>query len=184
MSVDGATARDPTDSRLDALAGVVARVGTTACWLARLATRAAGLGGIAGAVLWWAVAGDRVDEWWQGTLASLLALAFCLAAPVWLLNVRFALLDLVELPEKLSGVTTRRLAQLRRSRRPVERPEGGVLGGVRAVRDVVRDYGDVAGSWGTVAQLVVPTFWVLTLVALVAVPVLVLAALVAASISG
>jgi hypothetical protein len=41
---------------------------------------------------------------------------------------------------------------------------------VRSVRGVLRDYGDVVGSWGTVAQLLAPSFWLLTLVALGAVP--------------
>ena len=52
----------------------------------------------------------------------------------------------------------------------------GWLGTIRTVRDALQDYGDVAGSWGAVAQLVVPGFWVLTLAALAAVPVLVVAA--------
>jgi hypothetical protein len=158
----------------------VAKVGAGACWLARLATRAAVVGGLAGAALWWFVAGDRVDEWWRGTLGSLLVLALCLAAPLWLVNVRFALLDLVELPEKLRGVAGRRLG----SRPAPERPDGGTLATIRSVRDILQDYGDVAGSWGTVAQLVVPGFWVLTLAALAAVPVLVVASVIAASISG
>ena len=153
------------------------------CWLARLATRAAVVGALAGALLWWVVAGDRVGDWWQGTAASLVVLALCLAAPLWLLNVRFALLDLVELPEKLRGVASRRGGQLRGRPAP-ERPAGGTLGTVRSIRDIVQDYGDVAGSWGTVAQLVVPAFWVLTLAALAAVPVLVLAALVAGLFAG
>jgi hypothetical protein len=49
---------------------------------------------------------------------------------------------------------------------------------------VVQEYGDVAGSWGTVAQLVVPTFWFLTLAALAAVPVLVVAAVIAGVVTG
>lgn len=153
----------------------MAKVGASACWLARLASLAALVGALAGAALWWAIAGERVDEWWQGTAGSLLVLVLCLAAPLWLLNVRVALLDLVELPEKLGGVANRRLA-----RRPApERPTAGALGTIRSIRGMVEDYGDVAGSWGTVAQLVVPGFWFLTLAALAAVPVLVLAALVA-----
>lgn len=150
------------------------------CWLARLATRAAVVGAAAGAALWWFVAGDRVGEWWRGTAGSLLVLVLCLAPSLWLTNVRFALLDLVELPEKLSGVADRRL----RSRPAPQRPETGTLGTIRSVRDILQDYGDVAGSWGTVAQLVVPGFWVLTVVALAAVPVLVLAALVAGLVGG
>ena len=168
-----------TDPRLEALAAVVARAGAGACWLARLAGRAAVVGALAGAALWWAIAGERVDEWWRGTAGSLLVLALCLAAPLWLLNVRFALLDLVELPDKLRGVANRRL----RSRPAPERPEGGALATMRSIRDMASDYGDVAGSWGTVAQVVVPAFWLLTAVALAAVPVLVLAAMAAGIIA-
>jgi hypothetical protein len=156
-----------------ALAG---RVEGAACGLARLATRGAVAGGVAGAVLWEVIAGGRVDEWWRGTAGSLLVLAICLAVPAWLVNVRFALHDLVELPGRLAGVTTRRGARFR----DAPRPAGGSLASLKAVREAVGDYGDVVGSWGTVAQLVAPTFWLLTVAALAAVPVLVLAAGVAA----
>ena len=166
------------DARLEALAGVVARAEGGACWLARLCTRAAAVGGAAGVLLWWVTVGDRVDEWWRGTAASLLVLALCLLAGAWLLNVRFALLELVELPAKLSGVATRRAGQLGHGRRP-ERPDGGVLQAGRSLYGIARDYGDVVGSWGTVAQLLVPWFWMATIVALAAVPLLVLAAVVA-----
>jgi hypothetical protein len=176
--VNDGTARDPSDPRLETLAGVVARAGAGVCWLARLATRASLVGALAGAVLWWALAGERVDEWWRGTAGSLLVLALCLAAPLWLLNVRFALIDLIELPERLRGVARRRAGRFRARPAP-ERPDGGALAAVRSIRDLVSDYGDVAGSWGTVAQLVVPMFWALTLGALAAVPVLVTAAAIA-----
>ena len=166
------------DPRLDAVAGMVARVEGGACWLARLATRAAVVGGAAGALLWWLTVGDRVDEWWRGTAASLLVLGLCLLPAGWLLNVRFALLELIELPAKLSGVATRRAAHFKTAPRP-ERPEGGALQAMRSVYGVVRDYGDVAGSWGTVAQLMGPWFWLMTIAALVSVPVLVIAALIA-----
>lgn len=167
------------DPRLEALAGMVTRVEGAACWLARLATRAAAVGGGAGMFLWWTVAGDRVDEWWQGTAASVVVLAVCLVPMAWLLNVRFALLDLVELPGKLGGVATRRTGRLR-GVPSGDRPDGGVPAAVRSVRGVVRDYGDVAGSWGTIAQLVVPWFWLLTVAAFVAVPVVVVLAALAA----
>lgn len=170
------------DPRLQTLAGVVTRVEGAACWLARQATRGAALGAAAGLVLWWAVAGDRVDEWWQGTLASLLVAVVALAPAAWLFNVRSALIDLVALPDTLSGMTARRSAHLRR-RRPIRRPEGGFLGAVRAVRGIIRDYGDVAGTWGTVAQVVVPSFWLLTVAAFAAVPVLVVVAAVAALVA-
>jgi hypothetical protein len=163
------------DPRLEVLAGVVGRVESQACWLARLATRVAIAGAGAALVLWWAASGDRVTEWWQGTAASLLVLVLFLAPVAWLVNVRFALLELVELPEKLAGVATRRGAQLRAGA-PLERPEGGPIGAVRSVWGVLRDYGDVVGAWGAVAQLVAPPFWLLTAAALVAVPVMVLVA--------
>jgi hypothetical protein len=159
------------DPRLEALAGVVVRVEGAACWLARQATRAAVAGAVAALVLWWVIAGDRIDEWWQGTAGSVVVGLLLLAPAAWLFNVRNALIDLVALPETLGGVTSRRAAHLRR-RGPVRRPDGGLLGAVRAVRGVVRDYGDVTGSWATVAQLVVPSFWLLTVAAFAAVPVL------------
>jgi hypothetical protein len=79
------------------------------------------------------------------------------------------MVGLVELPDMLSGVARRRTGALRASDR-ADRPDGGVFGAVRSVRGVLRDYGDVVGSWGTVAQLLAPSFWLLTLVALGAVP--------------
>ena len=84
------------------------------------------------------------------------------------MHVRSALVELVELPDALSGVAARRAGGLR-SRRPVEPPDGDLMAAVRSVRGVLRDYGDVVGSSGTVAQLVVPSFWLLTIAALVAV---------------
>jgi hypothetical protein len=163
------------DPRLEAVRALVGRVEGAACRLAGLATRGAVAGGVAGAVLWWVIAGTRVDEWWRGTAGSLLVLALCLAVPAWLLNVRFALHDLVELPGRLAGVTTRRTAGFR----DAPRPDGGSLATLKAVREVVGDYGDVVGSWATIAQLVAPTFWLLTVVALAAVPILVVAGAVA-----
>ena len=84
----------------------------------------------------------------------------------------------MELPETLGGVAIRRTASLRGE--PQEPPPGGLWATVRSVRGVLRDYGDVVGSWATVAQLLAPSFWLLTVLALGAVPVLVLAAGVAA----
>jgi len=169
------------DPRSEALVRVVGRVEGKARWLARLATRAAIVGGAAAVVVWWIAAGGRVTDWWQGTAASLLVLALVAAPAAWLVNVRFALLELVELPAKLGGVATRRSAPLRAGRAaPVEPPHEGPVGAVRSVWGVVRDFGDVVGAWGAVAQLVAPTFWLLTAVAFVAVPVVVLLAAVAA----
>ncbi|MEA2715834.1 MAG: hypothetical protein QOI99_151 [Actinomycetota bacterium] len=170
------------DPRLERLTALVARVGGAARWLARLATRAAAVGGAGGLVLWWVTAGDRLGSWWQGTVGSLLVSAFCLAPAAWLVNVRFALLELVELPEKLGGVTTR-VVNLRPGAE-VDRPDGGGVGAARSVWGTVRDYGDVVGAWGAVAQLVVPSFWLLTAAAFAAVPVVVAVALVAAAVHG
>ena len=122
-------------------------------------------------MLWSVVAGGRVTEWWEGTAASLLVLALVLAPAAWLVNVRFGLLELVELPDKLAGVATRRVGRLR-----PERPEEGTVGAVRSVWAVLSDFGDVLGAWGAVAQLVAPMFWLLTAVAFVAVPVVVVLA--------
>ncbi len=165
-----------SDPGLERLAGLVARVEGAACWLARMATRAAIVGGVAGALLWWVAAGDRITTWWRGTGGSLLVLALCLAPAAWLVNLRMALLELVELPEKLGGVATRRVGRLRDRRPSPDRPEGGPLGAARSVWDAVRDYADVVGAWGTVAQMVVPWFWFVTAVAFAAVPVVVVVA--------
>ena len=167
------------DPRVEAVAQVVGRVEGAACWLARLATRAALAGAAAGLVLWWFAAGERITDWWEGTAWSLLVLLLCVAPAAWLLNVRTAMVELVELPETLTGVARRRSDGFRAGDR-VEPPEGGLLGAVRSVRGVLRDYGDVVGSWGTVVQLVAPSFWFLTLAALAAVPVVAVLAAVAA----
>ena len=166
------------DPRTEAFAGLVSRVGGAACWLARLAARAALAGAAAGVVLWWFTVGERATDWWQGTAAAALVLILCLAPGLWLLNFRNGLVGLVELPDTLRGVAARRGGSIRAGARP-PRPEGGLLGAIRSVRGFLRDYGDVAGSWGTVAQLLAPSFWVLTLAAFVAVPVVVVLAAVA-----
>lgn len=166
------------DPRVEALASLVARVEGAACWLARTATKGAAAGALAGLGLWWSAAGDRLGDWWQGSAASVLVLALCLAPALWLLNVRMALVELVELPARLGGVATRRAGGLRRND-AVPAPAGGLLSTMRSVRDVVRDSGDVVGSWGTVAQLVAPTFWLLTLGAFASLPVVAVLAAVA-----
>ena len=79
--------------------------------------------------------------------------------------MRFALFELVELPDKLAGGATRRTARLRTGA-PVERPDDGPLGALRSVGSVVRDYSDVVGGWGAVAKRVIPGFWLLTAAAL------------------
>ncbi len=171
------------DPRVEALARMVSRAKGAVCWLARLATRVAVVGGVAGALLWWIEGRPLIGDWWEGTAASLFLLVLCLAPAAWLLYVRLALLELVELPEKLTGVAARRIGQLGTGHLHVdaepERPKGGVVGGVRSVRGIVRDYGDVVGSWGAVAQLLLPTFWFISAAALAAVPILVLMAVTA-----
>jgi hypothetical protein len=169
----------PSDPRVQAVAGLVARVEGAARWLAWLATRAAGVGGVAGVALWWLVAGARVGEWWQGTAGSVLVLALCVAPALWLVNVRMSLLGLLELPETLAGVAARRVRRAPSDGKPPA-PAGGAIGALRTTWGAVRDYGDVAGSWGAVAQVLAPPFWLLTAVALLAVPLMVVLALVAA----
>jgi len=166
------------DPRVQAVAGLVARVEGAARWLAWVATRGALIGGVAGAALWWVTSGERLPDWWQGTAGSLLVLLLCLAPALWLLNVRMSLLGLVELPATLGGVATRRLRRAGAGARPPA-PDGGVFGAVRSTWGVLRDYGDVTGSWGTVAQLLAPPFWMLTVLALLAVPVVAVLAMVA-----
>ena len=162
------------DPRVEALGRLVGRIDGAARRLARAATTAAAAGGVAGLALWWLTIGDRVTDVWEGTAASLVVLALCLAPSAWLVNVRFAIHGLLELPETLGGVASRRAASLRAETR--EEPPEGLWGSVRTVRGVVRDYGDVMGSWATVAQLLAPSFWLITVAALVAVPVLVVLA--------
>jgi hypothetical protein len=175
--VEGETRRTP-DQRVQAVTALVARVEGAARWLAWVATRGAWAGGAAGAVLWWFTAGDRVGDWWRGTAGSLLVLALCLAPALWLVNVRESLLGLLELPATLSGVATRRLRRPRAGAKPPA-PDDGVFGTLRSTWGVLQDYGDVAGSWGTVAQLLAPPFWLLTAVALLAVPLVSVLALLA-----
>ena len=167
------------DPRVQAVAGLVARVEGAARWLAWVATRAAGVGGAAGVALWWLAAGERVVDWWQGTAGSVLVLFLCLAPALWLVNVRLSLLGLLDLPATLGGVAARRMGRAPADDRPPA-PAGGVIGAVRSIWGIARDYGDVAGSWGAVAQVLAPAFWLLTVVALLAVPVVVVLALVAA----
>jgi hypothetical protein len=172
----------PPDPRVQAVAGLVSRVEGAARWLAWVATRAACVGGVAGIALWWFWAGEGVDQWWQGTAGSVLVLVLCLAPALWLANVRMSLLGLLELPETLSGVAARRMGRAGPADRPPA-PAGGVIGAVRSIWGIVRDYGDLAGSWGAVAQILAPPFWLLTVVALLAVPLVTALALVAALVA-
>jgi hypothetical protein len=167
------------DPRVQAVAGLVARVGGAARWLAWWATRAAAVGGAAGIALWWFAAGDRAAQWWQGTASSVVVLALCLAPALWLVNVRMSLRGLLELPETLSGVAARRMRRPPPDARPPA-PAGGAIGAVRSMWGVLRDYGDLAGSWGAVAQILAPPFWLLTAVAVLAIPLVVVLALIAA----
>lgn len=170
------------EGRRDRLAAAVGRAEGPARWLARVSTGASVAAVPPALLVWWRTAGPGLGDGTQATVGSIVILVAVLAPAGWLLNVRFALLALVALPATLDEVARRRGGQLRgwaSSPAVPSRPAGGVLGATRAVRGVVRDYGDVAGSWGVVAQLVAPTFWLLTVVAFLAVPVLWLAALVA-----
>jgi hypothetical protein len=150
------------------------RVARAACWLAKTATRAAVVGAVGGGVLWWQLRP-------QSTVAAVVGAVAVLVPSAWLLNVRTALVSFVEMPEKLGEIARRRGGQLRG--RPAERQKGGVLEAMRTVRAVVQDYGEVTGSWGLVVQLAAPTFWVFTGLAFLAVPVLVIVALVATAIA-
>ncbi len=160
-----------SDPRRERLAAAIERIKGPAAWLAALVTVAAVLAAASGGLLWWAITGALVRNWWQGTLAALVLLALLLVPALWLLNVRLALTSLVELPTRLEDVVKRRGPQLRHLR--LERPSGGIISTMRAVRDAARDYGDVVGSWGVVAQVAAPSFWLLTAAALAVVPVLV-----------
>ena len=170
------------DARLEVLAGVVARVEGKARWLARLATRAAVPGGAAALVLWSATAGGRLTEWWQGTVASLLVLALFAAPGVaGVRAVRAAGASRVAGEAGGRGVEAGRPT----AGRPAANRRPGRAARWRTARrgavgvGVLRDYGDVVGAWGAVAQLAVPWFWLLTAAALLAVPVVVVLAAVA-----
>lgn len=126
--------------------------------------------------LWWLAAGDRLGAWWRGTAGSVVVLALCLAPALWLVNVRMSLLGVLELPEALGGVAARRVGRTPSAAKPPA-PAGGAIGAVRSIWGVARDYGDVAGTWGAVAQVLAPPFWLLTVVALLAVPLVVVLAL-------
>jgi len=179
---------DP-DPRLAKLGAVVVRVDGATRTLARLATVATVVGAAGGAVLWWYAAGRQISDLGQTTVASLAVLAVCLIPAGWLLYVRLCLLALVKLPARLGGVATRRGSELIGTAPPQTSPERravadlrvspGWLGLARTLRGLARDYGDVVGSWATVVQLVTPTFWALTALALLAVPILVALAAVA-----
>jgi len=177
------------DPRLAKLGAVVVRVDGAIRRLARLATAAAVIGAASGTVLWWYAAGRQMSDLGHTTAASLVVLAVCLVPAGWLLYVRLCLLSLVKLPATLGGVATRRGAELMGTA-PLETSTGrradtdhraspGRLATARTLRGLARDYGDVVGAWATVAQLVTPTFWALTALALLAVPIQVAVAAVA-----
>lgn len=131
--------------------------------LAGIATMAAVAGAASGVALWATLAAARLGDWPRGTIASLLAAALLLAPMAWMLNVRFALRELAELPE-----TARSLAQRGRPAGPV---------------DAARTYLDVTGSWALLVQLVSPAFWLVTALALVAVVALTAAAMVVTALA-
>ena len=131
---------------------------------ARMATRASITSGIAATLIWWNIGSRRVGDWPGGTLRSLLVLALLLAPAAWLLNVRVALTSVRDLPGTLQDVARRRGPQLRDALSdPYASPS---FPSVRSGGRAIRDYGDVAGSWATVAQIVTPQFWLFTVAAL------------------
>jgi hypothetical protein len=159
--------------------------------LARLLALGAAIAAASGVVLWWSTVGHRVGRPGSQAAAVVVVALVCLAPAAWLVNVRLALLGLLEIPDKLSGVTARRGAQLLGSpltssaqngavaTGPVPEQRTGPTGWLPAARSLhaaFRDYSDVAGSWARLAQLLAPTFWFLTGLALLAVPLLVIAA--------
>jgi len=171
------------------------RVEQAARRLARLITIAAGVGASAGLLLWWSTVGRRIGQRGPEVAAVVVVAALCLAPAAWLMNVRFALLGLLEIPDKLSGVAARRGARFLDSplvgpprtaagvTGPVLNERTGRLATLRSLRSAFRDYGDVAGSWARLGQLLTPTFWLLTAFALLAVPVLVAASAIAAAVA-
>ncbi len=184
--VDPLRVRDPGpvigDAGAARVTALVARVERTTRGLSRLVTVAAVAGGLGGAVLWWSTSGSHIHDLGRGAAVSLVVLGVCLVPAGWLLNVRLALLALLKLPAKVGEVAMRRGTQLMGTTRrgpSVAEHRVGRLAAVGSLRSAVRDYGDVAGSWATVAQLVTPTFWALTALALLAVPILVVVGAVA-----
>jgi len=175
-----------SDPRLATLNTVMARVEAATRGLTRLVTVAAVAGASAGLVLWWSTVGHVMGRPGHSAVVAVFVLGLCLAPAAWLLNVRTAMLALLGLPAKVSGVVARRGAQLAGARQgapgaavPIVEARTGRLAAVRTIRTAVRDYGDVTGSWARLGQLLTPTFWVLTGLALVAVPVLVAVAAIA-----
>jgi hypothetical protein len=165
-----------SDDQPRRLAAAIERIAGPASWFVRVVTRAAGLALVPAVIVWWVGAADGLGDWWRGTLASILALVLLALPALWLVNVRLAVTSLLALPDALEDVATRRVGEVRS--RGIERPRGGLLGTMRTIRSVAQDYGTIVGGWGLVVQLVTPWFWLLTAVALAAVPVLWLAALV------
>jgi hypothetical protein len=131
--------------------------------LVRVATYGAVAGAASGMALWRVFAAARLGDGRAGTAGSVLAMVLLLLPAGWLLNVRFTLASLRDLPETLIEV-----AERSRSVTPM---------------GAVRSYGDLTGSWALVIQLASPVFWIASAVALVAVLVLTPAAMIATAIA-
>jgi len=129
--------------------------------------RVAGYGAVAGAAsglaLWKIVAADELGDGTAGTVGSLVLMALFVLPAGWLLNVRFTLQSLRDLPDTLIQVAERSRAMT---------PMGAV-----------RSYGDITGSWALVLQLLSPVFWIASAAALVAVLALTVAAMVATAVA-
>ncbi|CAA9214214.1 MAG: hypothetical protein AVDCRST_MAG50-356 [uncultured Acidimicrobiales bacterium] len=147
----------------DGVARLLGRARMPARFLMVVATVAALAGGVGGLLLWAVLSAPRLFDWFEGTLTSVISLVLLLLPAGWLVFVRFTLAELVELPTKLGEVARRRGGQLRRVPRPPEGPGGAA----RSVYRAARDYAEVTGGWGLVAQLATPWFWALTVAALI-----------------
>lgn len=166
-----------TDPRQDRLADLILRVRGGVSWLARFATGMAVVGGLAGALLWAVITGG------SGGLGAIVLIVVLLAPAAWLLNVRFAFRALLGLPAKLGTVGERLRSDRSGDAGRDERPTGSMVVVARSVHGAVREYDDLLGSWAAVAQMVSPWFWFLTVLACLAVPVLVVVSLIAALIA-
>ena len=159
------------------------RAARPARWLSRFLGRAAIAGVVAAAILWWFGFRDELSDGGTGVAESLVAAGLLLVPAVWLLNARAAFRNLAELPETATGLARRGADQLRRPPAPARaapQPQGrSVPGAARSVFAAVREAGDLLAGRALVAQLAAVPFWLLTLFALLAVPVLALFALIA-----
>lgn len=170
-----------SDPHVDRLAALVVQVRSLALWFAGLCTSVGLVAGGLGLLLWGILAADRLGDGVGTTLGSLVVLLLLLAPALWLLNVRVTLRSLVELPAKLGHVVTTRVIGPGESRE--RRPEGGAMAAARSIRGATQDYGELIASRALVAQIATPSFWMLTGLAFLSVPILVVVTLVAALVN-